>query len=171
VASEKQVVEVQLNRNLRSDIKVAAKCHFDLPVVVDVPKNLDDGTPFPTMFWLTCPMYIKKVSTLESHGMVKELDNQLNKNNMLNKSWSNRQKSYEKERNKKYKNTKNSISPLGGVGGTLNSIKCLHSHLADEIVTGKNIIGKIVLENVGGCNCLEPCVVDGSKNKNWRLEW
>ena len=171
MTSEKQVVEVQLNRNLRSDIKVAAKCHFDLPVVVDVPKNLDDGTPFPTMFWLTCPMYIKKVSTLESHGMVKELDNQLNNNNMLNKLWSKRQISYEKERNKKYKNKKNSISPSGGVGGTLNSIKCLHSHLADELVTGKNIIGQIVLENVGGCNCLEPCVVNGSKNKNWRSAW
>jgi len=171
VTSEKQVVEVQLNRNLRSDIKVAAKCHFDLPVVVDVPKNLDDGTPFPTMFWLTCPMYIKKVSTLESHGMVKELDNQLTNNNILNKLWSKRQKSYEKERNKKYKNTKNNISPSGGVGGTLNSIKCLHSHLADELVTGKNIVGQIVLENVGGCNCLEPCVVDGNKNKNWRSEW
>ena len=58
VTSEKQIVEIQLNRNLRSEIKVAVKCHFDLPVVVDVPKNLDDGTPFPTMFWLTCPMYI-----------------------------------------------------------------------------------------------------------------
>ena len=83
VTSEKQIVEIQLNRNLRSEIKVAVKCHFDLPVVVDVPKNLDDGTPFPTMFWLTCPMYIKKVSTLESHGMVKELDNQLNSNKKL----------------------------------------------------------------------------------------
>ena len=171
MTSEKQVVEVQLNRNLRSEIKVAAKCHFDLPVVVDVPKNLDDGTPFPTMFWLTCPMYIKKVSTLESHGMVKELDNQLNDNNKLFKLWSKRQKTYEKERNKKYKNTKNKISPSGGVGGTQKSIKCLHSHLADELVTGKNIVGQIVLENVGGCNCLEPCVVDGRKNKNWRSEW
>ena len=103
VTSEKQIVEIQLNRNLRSEIKVAVKCHFDLPVVVDVPKNLNDGTPFPTMFWLTCPMYIKKVSTLESHGMVKELDNQLNSNNKLRKSWFKRQKSYEKERNKKYK--------------------------------------------------------------------
>ena len=70
-----------------------------------------------------------------------------------------------------YKNIKNRISPSGGVGGTLNSIKCLHSHLADELVTGKNIVGQIVLENVGGCNCLEPCVVDGNKNKNWRSEW
>ena len=103
MTSEKQVVEVQLNRNLRSEIKVAAKCHFDLPVVVDVPKNLEDGTPFPTMFWLTCPMYIKKVSTLESHGMVKELDNQLNENNKLYKLWSKRQKSYEKEEIKNIK--------------------------------------------------------------------
>ena len=63
VTSEKQIVEIQLNRNLRSEINVAVRCHFDLPVVIDVPKNLDDGTPFPTMFWLTCPMYIKKVST------------------------------------------------------------------------------------------------------------
>ena len=97
VTSEKQIVEIQLNRNLRSEIKVAVKCHFDLPVVVDVPKNLDDGTPFPTMFWLTCPMYIKKVSTLESHGMVKELDNQLNSNKKIRKLWSKRQKAMKKK--------------------------------------------------------------------------
>ena len=29
VTSEKQIVEIQLNRNLRSEIKVAVKCHFD----------------------------------------------------------------------------------------------------------------------------------------------
>ena len=138
MTNEKKTVEVQLNRNLRSDVNVVAKCHFDLPVVVDVPKNLDDGTPFPTMFWLTCPMYVKKVSTLESHGMVKELDKQLQSNKKLNELWSKRQKSYEEERNKKYKSSMNLISPDGGVGGTLKSIKCLHSHLADELVTGLN---------------------------------
>ena len=171
MTNEKKTVEVQLNRNLRSDVNVVAKCHFDLPVVVDVPKNLDDGTPFPTMFWLTCPMYVKKVSTLESHGMVKELDKQLQSNKKLNELWSMRQKSYEEERNEKYKSSMNLISPDGGVGGTLKSIKCLHSHLADELVTGLNTIGQIVLENVGGRNCNEPCVVDGSKNINWRSEW
>ena len=123
VTSEKQIVEIQLNRNLRSEIKVVVKCHFDLPVVVDVPKNLHDGTPFPTMFWLTCPMYVKKVGTLESHGMVKELDKQLNSNKKLRKLWSKRQKSYEKERNRKYKSVNNTVSPIGGVGGAVNSIK------------------------------------------------
>ena len=62
VTSEKQIVEIQLNRNLRSEIKVAVKCHFDLPVVVDVPKNLDDGTPFPTMFWLHAQCILKKLA-------------------------------------------------------------------------------------------------------------
>jgi len=117
VTNEKKTVEIQLNRNLRSDVNVVAKCHFDLPVVVDVPKNLDDGTPFPTMFWLTCPMYVKKVSTLESHGMVKELDKQLQSNKKLNELWSKRQKSYEEERNEKYKSSMNLISPDGGVVG------------------------------------------------------
>ena len=171
MTNEKQTVEIQLNRKVRSNINVVAKCHFDLPVVVDVPKNLDDGTPFPTMYWLTCPMYVKKVSTLESNGMVKDLDNQLVDNKKLNKLWRKRQKSYENERNKKYKNLSNTISPIGGVGGTTKSIKCLHSHLADELVSGENVIGKVVLESVGGCNCIEPCVIDGSKNDKWRIEW
>ncbi len=171
MTNEKQTVEIQLNRKVRSNINVVAKCHFDLPVVVDVPKNLDDGTPFPTMYWLTCPMYVKKVSTLESNGMVKDLDKQLVDNKKLNKLWRKRQKSYENERNKKYKNLSNTISPIGGVGGTTKSIKCLHSHLADELVSGENVIGKVVLESVGGCNCIEPCVIDGSKNDKWRIEW
>ncbi len=171
MTNEKQTVEIQLNRKVRSNINVVAKCHFDLPVVVDVPKNLDDGTPFPTMYWLTCPMYVKKVSTLESNGMVKDLDKQLVDNKKLNKLWRKRQKSYENERNKKYKNLTNTISPIGGVGGTTKSIKCLHSHLADELVSGENVIGKVVLESVGGCNCIEPCVIDGSKNDKWRIEW
>ena len=71
----------------------------------------------------------------------------------------------------KYKTVDNTVSPIGGVGGTVSSIKCLHSHLADELVTGKNIVGQIVLENVGGCNCKEPCVFEGAKNDYWRSEW
>ena len=44
----KQIVEIQLGRKLRSDANVVTTCHFNLPVVIKVPPNLDDGTPFPT---------------------------------------------------------------------------------------------------------------------------
>ena len=78
--NDKKTVEAQLDRSVRSDINVTTKCHFNLPVVIKVPPNLDDGTPFPTSYWLTCPMYNKKVGSLESHGMIKELDKQLKEN-------------------------------------------------------------------------------------------
>ena len=57
----KQVVEIQLGRKL----KKFCKCCYNsatliLPVVIKVPPNLDDGTPFPTTYWLSCPMYNTK---------------------------------------------------------------------------------------------------------------
>ena len=95
VSETKKIVETQLNRSLRSDVEVVSRCHFNLPAVIKVPSNLDDGTPFPTSYWLTCPMYIKKVGSLESQGLIKELDKQLDQNKDLYKKWSDRQKSYE----------------------------------------------------------------------------
>ncbi len=172
VSEAKKIVEVQLNRSLRSNVEVVSRCHFDLPAVIKVPSNLDDGTPFPTSYWLTCPMYNKKVGSLESHGLIKELDKQLNENEDLRKLWSDRQRSYEEERNKRRNNKKEEITPKGGVGGATESIKCLHAHLADELATNKNYIGKIVLESVGGFNCEEPCIDENyKKNVKWKSKW
>tara|TARA_Y100000590_G_scaffold280624_1_gene315284 strand:+ start:254 stop:775 length:522 start_codon:yes stop_codon:yes gene_type:complete len=172
VSKEKRIVEVQLSRSLRSNVEVVSSCHFNLPAVIKVPSNLDDGTPFPTSYWLTCPMYNKKVGSLESQGLIKELDNQLNKNEDLKKLWSDRQRSYEEERNKDKKKNEEEIIPTGGVGGASESIKCLHAHLADELATSKNYIGKIVLESVGGFNCEEPCInKDFKKNVKWKSKW
>ena len=94
----KQIVEIQLGRKLRSDANVVTTCHFNLPVVIKVPPNLDDGTPFPTTYWLSCPMYNKKVGSLESTGLIKELDLQIQQDEDLQKQWSDRQRSYETER-------------------------------------------------------------------------
>ena len=91
-------------------------------------------------------MYNKKIGSLESHGLINELDNELVKNSDLKQEWQSRQDSYKAERNKtqepeaKYRSS-------GGVGGATESIKCLHSHTADELSTGLNPIGKIVLES------------------------
>ena len=102
-----------------------------------------------------------------------ELDKQLDQNKDLYKKWSDRQKSYEDERNKDNKNKKNLIDPTGGVGGAKESIKCLHSHTADELSTGKNAIGKIVVESIGSFNCEEVCINPKTfeKNKNWKVIW
>ena len=150
----KQIVEIQLGRKLRSEVTVTTSCHFNLPVVIKVPPNLDDGTPFPTTYWLSCPMYTKKIGSLESKGLIKELDSQIQSDKNLYKQWIGRQESYEAERNDEVdENSK--IPPYGGVGGARESIKCLHSHFADQLATGKNMVGNIVEELVGGYNCVE----------------
>ena len=77
-----------------------------------------------------------------------------------------------KDELEKCENKKNLIDPTGGVGGAKESIKCLHSHLADELATNKNIIGKIVVEAVGGFNCEDPCINENyEKNANWKSKW
>ena len=169
---EKQIVELQIGRKLRSESKVVSKCHLNLPTVIEVPPNLDDGTPFPTTFWLTCPMYNKKIGSLESNGMIKDLDEQLDNNSLLRAQWANRQKSY-KEYREKLKDKKSAINPQGGVGGAANSVKCLHAHTADELATNQNIIGKIVIETLGSFNCENPCYNSETleKNQDWKVIW
>ena len=63
-----EIVEAQLGRPLRSDVFVAKHCPLGLPVVIQVPPILDDGTPFPTMYWLTCPLAQKRIGRLEGLG-------------------------------------------------------------------------------------------------------
>ena len=57
----KQIVEIQLGRKLRSEVKVTTTCHFNLPVVIKVPPNLDDGTPFPKHIGFHVQCIIKKL--------------------------------------------------------------------------------------------------------------
>ena len=109
----KKIVETQLGRSIRSNVEVVSSCHYNLPAVIKVPSNLDDGTPFPTSYWLTCPMYNKKVGSLESQGLIKELDKQLNENKDLNQQWTERQKSYEEERNRENKNKRSEERRVG----------------------------------------------------------
>jgi hypothetical protein len=47
---------------------VAARCPGGSPIVVAVAPLLEDGSPFPTTFWLTCPRLVAAVHDLESAG-------------------------------------------------------------------------------------------------------
>ena len=71
---DRSVVEVQIGRPPRSEVVVSARCHLALPVVIDVPPILEDGTPFPTTHWLTCPLAVLRISRIESNGGVRDAD-------------------------------------------------------------------------------------------------
>jgi hypothetical protein len=48
--------------------RVVSLCEHGYPRVIAVAPLLEDGVPFPTTFWLTCPHLVEVVHALESAG-------------------------------------------------------------------------------------------------------
>ena len=63
----------QLGRTPRGTRAVAHRCPCGLPDVVETTPRLADGTPFPTLFYLTCPRATAACSRLESAGVMREM--------------------------------------------------------------------------------------------------
>ena len=66
-------VSAQLGRPARNVIGIPARCVCGKPTVVATKPRLDDGTPFPTLYYLTHPAATAAVSTLEANGVMAEL--------------------------------------------------------------------------------------------------
>ncbi len=166
---DQRVVAVQIGRPLRASIEVASRCPLGLPVVAAVPPLLDDGTPFPTRYWLTCPLACTRVGRLESVGGVKAMDR-----------WAASQPGFAaglREADRRYAVERDSWlpegadpRPSGGVGGRGRGVKCLHAHYADRRAGNENPVGELIAPWVEPLDCLVPCVIetDGpTMNPSW----
>src|SRR6185437_6740444 len=67
----------QLGRPPRGVTAVAHRCPCGLPDVVETAPRLPDGTPFPTLYYLTCPRAAAAVSRLEAAGVMREMTQRL----------------------------------------------------------------------------------------------
>ena len=68
-----RVIGRQLGREPRGVVSIAHRCPCGCPTVVRTEPRLPDGTPFPTSFYATCPRLTGAVSTLESQGVMREM--------------------------------------------------------------------------------------------------
>jgi hypothetical protein len=66
-------VSAQLGRPARGIRSIAHRCACGLPDVVETEPRLPDGTPFPTLFYVTCPRLASAIGTLEGGGMMREM--------------------------------------------------------------------------------------------------
>ena len=165
-SDDRKVVEAQIGRPLRAESEVVFRCHLDLPVVIRVPPLLDDGTPFPTLFWLSCPLATTRIGRLEGAGGVKRMEAKAESDEDFGAALEEAHRSYEKERDLTLGNTEGP-RPSGGVAGTRTGVKCLHAHYAHTRAGGTNPVGEAVSDWVEPLNCEEVCVLDGEKNPNW----
>lgn len=170
--NEQAVVATQLDRPLRAEVDVAVRCHLDLPVVVVVPPILDDGTPFPTRYWLSCPLAGKRVARLESAGGVARLEAFVGADAELRLAMEQSDTRYARDRDALVPSDV-SPAPCGGVGGNEGAgLKCLHAHYADAAAGNANPAGEFVRPFVEPLDCLVPCVrpSDGGteRHPDWR---
>ena len=165
--SDAHIMAVQIGRPLRGASTVAARCPLDLPVVADVPPILEDGTPFPTRFWLTCPLATKRIARLEAANGVKRMEGKRQSDPEFARQLDSAHVRYQTERDALVPPDHSGPRPTGGVAGLGKGIKCLHAHYADTAASNENPVGAIVAGWIEPLNCEVPCVVDGETNPDW----
>jgi len=70
-------IELQLGRTPRDVHAIAYRCPCGNPAVVETPPRLSHGEPFPTFYYATCPRLTGAISTLESTGLMAEMNERL----------------------------------------------------------------------------------------------
>lgn len=161
-----KVVEVQIGRSTRAESEVVSRCHLGLPVVVKVPPRLSDGTPFPTLYWLTCPLAVTRIGRLEGAGGVKRMERRAEVDPAFGAALEAAHHSYMTDRDVLLADD-DLPRPSGGVGGTRTGVKCLHAHFAHTAAGGDNPVGTLVASWIEPLDCEVPCVVGDSFNPEW----
>src|SRR5437773_3828120 len=70
-------IAAQLGRVPRGLRGVAHRCPCGNPDVVETLPRLPDGTPFPTLYYLTSPKAASAIGTLEASGLMSEMTDRL----------------------------------------------------------------------------------------------
>lgn len=163
---DRRVIEAQIGRPLRADSRTVSRCHLDLPVVVEVPPILEDGTPFPTLYWLTCPLATTRIGRLEGAGGVKRMEQKAGADPDFGRRLEAAHDSYAAKRDALVPDDASPI-PSGGVGGATTGVKCLHAHYAHTRSGDRNPVGELVASWIEPLDCQVPCVVGDAINPAW----
>jgi hypothetical protein len=132
--ADRAAVAAQLGRSPRAIREVAYRCPSGHPAVIKTSPKLEDGTPFPTLYYLTCPRLTALTSTLEASGLMKEMTARLAEDEDLAAAYLAAHRSYLAERD--------AIEPLGtdvSAGGMPGRVKCLHVHVAHALAVGPGV--------------------------------
>jgi hypothetical protein len=100
-------------------------------VVQTAPKLLD-GTPFPTLYYLTHPVLTAAASRLESTGLMRQMTERLEHEPELAAAY--------RRAHESYLATRDAIEPLGttvSAGGMPDRVKCLHVVIAHSLAVGR----------------------------------
>ena len=129
-------VSAQLGRPVRGVVAVAHRCACGLPDVVKTAPRLPDGTPFPTLYYLTCPRATSAIGTLEADGVMRDMSEQLLEDAELAKAYVQAHEQYIAQREEI-----ETVSEISGIsaGGMPDRVKCLHVLVGHSLAAGDGV--------------------------------
>jgi uncharacterized protein len=150
-------VRDQLGRTPRGTRFVAHRCPCGKPDVVETTPRLPDGTPFPTLYYLTCPRASSECGRLESAGVMRAMSARLAEDPDLAARYRAAHEDYLARRE-----AAGHVAEIAGVsaGGMPGRVKCLHVLLAHRLAVGPGInpLGDETLSLVPEWWAAGPCV-------------
>jgi hypothetical protein len=140
-----RIVSAQLGRPARDVVGIPARCACGAPTVVATAPRLSDGTPFPTLYYLTHPVATASMSFLEAAQLMVECTELLERDPEVAAEYARAHRDYLADRE-----SIAVVAEIAGIsaGGMPNRVKCLHALAAHALSAGPgaNPIGDIALE-------------------------
>lgn len=135
-AADEATITEQLGRPPRGVVGIAWRCAGGEPGVVVTEPRLPDGTPFPTTYYLTCPVLTGATSTLEASGVMAEMTARLAADDDLAAAYRRAHESYLTDRG-----LLGEAAEIAGIsaGGMPSRVKCLHVLVAHSLAVGPGV--------------------------------
>jgi hypothetical protein len=134
------VIERQLGRRPRAFRRVAVRCPFGKPAITEQRPIDENGQPFPTQYYVTCPHLVAAISRLEADGGVERWTRAAQDDPTLAASLA---AAAAEQR---------ALRPEidAGIGGSTRggSLKCLHAHAAFALARPGYALGDRILDEL-----------------------
>ncbi len=183
---DKEIVAKQIGRKPRPFTEVSRRCRYDYPQVIltePLQRRGEHWEVFPTVFWLTCPLLHRAISSMEAEGDIRRYEEHIETDRefaqqmaaaheaaaahrlaQVPEQW--RQELEEQRPREAQALTETGIAGMRSTGG----VKCLHAHYADYVGRGDNPIGADVHRRLiergvppeGTDTCWQFCTVAGN---------
>lgn len=130
------IVAAQLGREPRGVTAVAWRCPCGRPGVVKTAPRLPNGTPFPTVYYLTSPQLVSAVSTLEASGLMLQMSGRIAADEELAARYRAAHEAYLRDREEL-----GHVEEIDGIsaGGMPTRVKCLHVLVGHALAAGPGV--------------------------------
>jgi hypothetical protein len=138
---DKSVVSWQLGRPARAFRRVAVRCPYGFPAVTEQAPYGDDGTPFPTTYYLTCPWLVAGIARVEAGGGVERFSREAALDPTLRDSL--------EHADAEQRRLRPELDV--GIAGTRTpeKLKCLHAHAAFALARPGYELGERIVSESG----------------------